>query len=102
MAQRRKTEIRTDLFSVRDLRSRAQGDLPALTIKRMRAFSAATGRFCDRTYSPFWRARTAHCQCGIAQPAVCRVGVQAGMPHRRYHYLRSRDGKVEASEALPD
>jgi hypothetical protein len=64
--------------------------------------SAATGRFCHRTSSPWRRGRTAHRHYGVAQPAMCRVGVHAGMPHRRYYDLRRTDGKVEASEALPD
>lgn len=41
MAQGRKTGIRTDLFSAKDLRSRAKGDLSPLTIKRMLAIANA-------------------------------------------------------------
>jgi transposase len=41
MAQGRKTEIRADLFSAKDLRSRARGDLAPRTIKRMLAIANA-------------------------------------------------------------
>lgn len=41
MATGTKTEIRTDLFTVSELRSAAKGDLPAPTIKRMLAIANA-------------------------------------------------------------
>jgi len=59
-------------------------------------------RPCHRTASPWRSCRIANRHYGVAQPAMCRVGVRAGMPHRRYYDLRRTDGKVEASEALPD
>jgi transposase len=41
MPSGRKTEIRTDLYSSNELRSRAHGDLPPLTVKRMLAIANA-------------------------------------------------------------
>ena len=41
MAMGKKAEIRTDLFTARQLRAAAKGDLPASTIKRMLAIANA-------------------------------------------------------------
>jgi hypothetical protein len=53
--------------------------------------------------SSLWpRYRLANRHCGVTQPAMCRVGVHAGIPHRRYDDLRRTDGKVEANQPLPN